>query len=53
MRGIRSLVALVLLAAACTAPASGPRPQGGPTETISIRVHEGNTLALDLSPDGR
>lgn len=53
MREIRSLVALVVLAAACTAPASGPRPQGVPTETISIRVHEGTTLALDLSPDGR
>ena len=52
MREMRSLAALVLSAAACAAPAGKSRSPGASTETISIRVHEGTTLALDVSPDG-
>ncbi len=42
-----ALSMLVLPAAACSAPVEPA------TETIAIRVHEGTTLAFDLSPDGR
>jgi len=44
-RGAIVSVLLGSLAAACGRPL--------PTETISIRVHEGTTLGFDLSPDGR
>jgi Tol biopolymer transport system component len=44
-RGAIVSVLLGSLAAACDRPP--------PTETISIRVHEGTTLGFDLSPDGR
>jgi Tol biopolymer transport system component len=44
-RGAIVSVLLGCLAAACDRPP--------PTETISIRVHEGTTLGFDLSPDGR
>ena len=43
--------ALVLAGSAWSCTAEGPRPTA--TETIAIRVHEGTTLAFDLSPDGR
>jgi Tol biopolymer transport system component len=44
-RGAIVSVLLGSIAAACSRPL--------PTETISIRVHEGTTLGFDLSPDGR
>ena len=47
------LVPPVFLLAACTSPTVAPRPSPPATETIDITVHEGTTLAFDLSPDGR
>jgi Tol biopolymer transport system component len=48
-----SLVPPVVLLATCTSPAVAPRPSPAASETIDITVHEGTTLAFDLSPDGR
>ncbi len=45
LRGAIASVLLAILAATCA--------RSLPTETISIRVHEGTTLGLDLSSDGR
>ena len=45
LRGMLVSVVLAALAAGCR--------RAPPTETISIRTHEGTTLGFDLSPDGQ
>ena len=52
-RQLKLSVAVSVLASICLSPLPAQTSTRPPTETISIRVTEGTTLSLDISPDGR